>query len=174
MNVDVAPGEREPLLSLMQLYVYDLSAALEIDLGDDGRYQTPSINQYWSDPRCHPFLVRADGKLAGFALVQRRSRLDGDESVTDMAEFFIVQKFRGRGVGERAATTLFNHFSGRWEVRQRAANTAATTFWRRVIDRYTGGLFDEVTLKDARWRGPVQRFDSSTSCPRPDRFDSTR
>ncbi|AKU95113.1 hypothetical protein AKJ09_01777 [Labilithrix luteola] len=28
----------------------------------------------------------------------------------------------------------------------------------RVIDRYTGGRFDEEALDDERWRGPVQRF----------------
>ncbi len=52
---------------------------------------------------------------------------------------------------------------GRWEVRQKPENVAATEFWRRAIGRYANGRFDEVLWDDARWRDPVQRFDSSSS-----------
>jgi predicted acetyltransferase len=166
MNVHVAPAgpeDRARLLALVPLYVYDLSELLGLDVGDDGQFRPPPLDNYWTDPRCHPFLVRVDGTLAGFALVQRRSRLDGDESVTDMAEFFIMRRYRRRGVGERVAASLFDRYRGPWEVRQKIANTPATAFWRRAIARYTGGRFDEVVLDDERWRGPVQRFDSSAA-----------
>jgi len=66
-----------------------------------------------------------------------------------------------RGVGERAAAWLFERFRGPWEVRQRRENQAATAFWRRAIGRYAGGRFEELELDDERWRGPVQRFDST-------------
>jgi hypothetical protein len=41
-----------------------------------------------------------------------------------------------------------------------ASNPAATAFWGRAIDRFTGGDYVETLFDDARWRGPVQRFDS--------------
>jgi hypothetical protein len=44
-------------------------------------------------------------------------------------------------------------------VRQKKQNQAATAFWRRVIGRYA--RFDEELLDDERWRGPVQRFDTT-------------
>ena len=135
--------------------------AWRLDVGDDGRFRVPPIDDYWSDPRRHPFLLRVDGTLAGFALVQERSRLSGDESVADMAEFFVLRRFRRRGVGERAAAWLFDRFPRVWEVRQKLENRAATAFWRRAIGRYSGGNFEELVLDDERWRGPVQRFDSS-------------
>jgi predicted acetyltransferase len=160
VKLEIVPAERAPLESLLQLYVYDLSALMALDVGEDGRFRTPPIDPWFGDPRCHPFVVRADGKLAGFALIQQRSRLTGDESITDMAEFFILRKFRGRKIGERVATLSFERFAGPWEVRQRSANQPATEFWRRVIGRYTGGRFSDELLDDERWRGPVQRFDS--------------
>ena len=46
-------------------------------------------------------------------------------------------------------------------MRQKAENQAATAFWRTVIGRYSGGRFEDVVWDDARWRGPVQRFDSA-------------
>jgi predicted acetyltransferase len=166
VHVQVTPASRddEPRLkALLELYVYDFSQMLGIDVGDDGRFKLPSLEVYFTDPRCHAFLTRADDKLAGFALVQQRSRLSGDEAVTDMAEFFVMRKYRRQGVGERAAAWLFDRFPGPWEVRERAANVAATAFWRRAIGRYTGHAFEELTLDDERWRGPVQRFDSSVA-----------
>ena len=176
MNVQVTPATRddEPRLrALLELYVYDFSEMLGLDVGDDGRFKLPPLERYFAGARCHAFLTRADDKLAGFALVEQRSRLSGDEAVTDMAEFFVMRKYRRQGVGERAATWLFDRFTGRWEVRQRAANHAATAFWRRAIGRYTRGDFEELVVDDERWRGPVQRFDSpSGSSDRPRSGDS--
>lgn len=160
VNLELASAERTPLESLLQLYVHDLSALIAVDIGDDGRFPTPPVDPWFSDPRNHAFLVHADGKLAGFALVQQRSRLNGDESITDLAEFFVLRKFRGQKIGERAAGMLFDRFPGLWEVRQRKQNQPATAFWRRTIGRYTRGTFTEELLDDERWRGPVQRFES--------------
>jgi predicted acetyltransferase len=151
--------DEERLRALLQLYVYDLSELFALDPGEDGRYRTPSLDGYFDDPRKHAYLLRVDEHLAGFALVQRGSRLTGDPEVSDLAEFFVARRHRRRGVGARAAAELFDCFPGRWEVRQRAENTAATAFWRRAIGAYTGGRFDEEQVDSERWRGPVQRFD---------------
>jgi predicted acetyltransferase len=155
--VQIAPSaaeERDVLSALLQLYVYDFSEMLGLDVEDDGRYHGPPIEGR------DAFLVRVDGKLAGFALVLGKSRLTGEEGVHDVAEFFVLRRYRRSGVGEKAARWLFDRYPGRWEVRQKAANVRAIAFWRRVIDRYTGGRFDEEALDDERWRGLVQRFDS--------------
>jgi predicted acetyltransferase len=84
--------------------------------------------------------------------------LTGANGINDMAEFFVLRKYRRQGVGELAAREIFGRFTGPWEIRQRDANIGAVTFWRRVIDRYTGGQFREVTSADDVWQGPVQLF----------------
>lgn len=151
--------ERQATLdALVQHYANDLSALLGLDVEDDGRFRGPALEPYFSEPRAHAFLLRADAAIAGFALVVERSRLTGDESVRDVAEFFVLRRYRRQGVGERAARLLFARFGGAWEVRQRLDNPPATAFWRRVIARVTGGRFEDVVLDDARWCGPVQRF----------------
>ncbi|HMI87143.1 MAG TPA: GNAT family N-acetyltransferase [Polyangiaceae bacterium] len=153
--------EQKRLAGLFELYIYDFSELLGLDVGEDGRFQLPALEPYWTDPGHHPFLIRVDATLAGFALVQERSRLTDQEGVRDMAEFFVMRRYRRRGVGVRAASLLFDRFQGPWEVRQRPENRDATAFWRRAIAHYTGGRFDDAMWNDERWRGPVQRFESA-------------
>jgi predicted acetyltransferase len=152
------PEERAALAELFQLYSYDWSELLPLDVGDDGRFDDYPLDAYWREEWRHPFLIRAGGKLAGFALVSRRSRLTGADGVADMAEFFVMRRYRRKGVGFAAAAAAFDRFKGPWEVRQRPNNVTATAFWRRVIARYTNGNYQEDVLGDAVWTGPVQRF----------------
>ena len=162
-EVQVVPAlasQQAILRHLIDLYAYDFSALLGLDVGEDGRFPFRELAPFWTDDWRHAFFVRVAGKLAGFALVEDRSRLDGTTGVHDMAEFFILRKYRRQGVGAQAARRLFQRFPGRWQVRQRAQNPDATAFWRRVIDRHTGGNFEDALWNDATWQGPVQIFRS--------------
>jgi len=162
----VRADDEERVNALFQLYAYDFSEILSMDAGDDGRFLVPALGEYLKTPRRHAFLIRVGGKLAGFALIEQRSRLTGDERVNDVSEFFVMRRYRRHGVGARAAAWLFDRFPGAWEVREKAENVAATAFWRRAIGAYTGGRFDEIVIDDAHWHGPVQRFDSRAAATR--------
>jgi predicted acetyltransferase len=154
-----AAREEQPLLeNLMQLYAYDWSELRDADVGDDGRFAAMELAPYWLDAWRHPLVIRVEEKLAGFALVLERSRLTGSSGVFDMAEFFVLRRYRRRGVGMAAACAAFDRFKGPWEVRQRDENGAATAFWRRAIGGYTQGHFEELRWNAAEWTGPVQRF----------------
>jgi predicted acetyltransferase len=157
--------EKTALLNLMELYLYEFSDMEGLDLDDSGRYGYRYLDLYWTEAGRHPFLIRVDGKLAGFALVRKGSSLLGEsphpgEGCTHMAEFFILRKYRRQGAGTRAARELFDRFPGRWEVAEIPENGFATSFWRRVIGEYSGGDYEEVWLDNERWKGPVQIFTS--------------
>lgn len=163
MRIDVVKAERDDeavLERLFQLYGYDFSEFTASDVDAEGLYEEEALDRWWSEPARHPFLVRVDGQLAGLALVQQKSHFTGDANVTDMDEFFVMRKYRRRGVGREVATRLFDLFPGRWEVRQIAANTPAQSFWREVIGEYTGGRFEERFVESDQWLGPVQSFES--------------
>ncbi len=154
--------ERAVLENLTQLYSYDWSELCHLDVGDDGRFGGASLEPYWTDSWRHPFLIRVDGKLAGFALIAERSRLTGKSGVFDMAEFFVMRRFRRKRVGFAAAFAAFHRFRGAWEIRQRDENPAATGFWRRVIGDFTEGSYQEVRWDRPEWSGLVQRFWTGT------------
>jgi predicted acetyltransferase len=164
MDVQVTPATAadEPVLrNLGELYAYDFSAIVRAELGPEGRYEHDFFSACDGERRI-AYLLRVDGALAGFAIVARGSRLREDAGVWDMAEFFVVRRWRRQGVGARAAASLFARHPGRWEVRERAGNEAAREFWRAAIGSCTGGRFAEEEIADDRWRGWVQRFEASS------------
>ena len=162
--VELAPTRSEdvPVLRrLMQLYLYDLASIDGWHLGEDGAYGTAEgLERFWTEPDRSSFLLRVDGKLAGFVLVRRGAQTTDDPAAHEVSEFFVLRGYRRRGVGEWAARQVFDRFPGPWEVAQMASNTDAQAFWRAVIGRYTGGRFEDFAWRRAGAEYQVQRFDS--------------
>ena len=158
LRVDEATIDEASILhNLGELYVHDFSEITLTELNDAGRFDHDFWRECWSGERT-PYLLRVDDHLAGFAIVARGSRLADDPAVHDLAEFFVVRRYRRQGVGTRAAAAIFGLRRGRWEVRERTGNAAARAFWRKAIGAYTNGEFDEIVVADERWHGWVQRF----------------
>ncbi len=143
---------------LMELYQYDFSEFDGADIGPMGLYDYPYLDHYWVEAGRTPFLVRVDGKLAGFVLVSRYNYLTGCQDAWVMSEFFIMRKYRLRGVGEHVARWVFDHHPGAWQVSEIPENKAAIIFWRKVIGRYTHDNFEEFTPDNEYWHGLVQSF----------------
>lgn len=110
-----------------------------------------------------PFLILADGVLAGFALRTASSRLGHEGPTSNVAEFFVVRACQRSGVGRAAARALFDRFPGRWEVAQLGANTPARSFWRTVLGEYTNGAYVEHTLATDAWGRTVQTFSTPSN-----------
>jgi predicted acetyltransferase len=156
---EIDEDQRPVLEQLAQLYMYDFTEHAHGDVGEDGRFPYIDFDEFFAHRVRRAYLVRVDGKLGGFALAYEDEAMrDRDERVWWMDEFFVMRKYRKRGVGERIATQLFDTLGGTWEVGQVPTNVDATAFWRRVIGKYTGGDYEEFELDDERWRGPVQYF----------------
>lgn len=141
MNVEVisATSEQQPILAnLLELYVHDFSEHHDVELNADGRFGYTKLPLYWLEPNRHPFLVMADRKLAGLVLVKKGSEISGDDNVWDVAEFFVVRRYRRRGIGTAIAHKIWSRFPGRWEVRVMESNHTADRFWERAIEEFAG------------------------------------
>jgi len=160
-------SDRQRLENLLELYMHDFSEILGFTPGEDGRFGYAGLDAYFSQSDRLPFMIRADQRLAGFALVGRGSQVSGDPSVFDVAEFFVVRGLRRHGVGQGAAAALFSLFPGTWEVRVVDRNQGGQLFWKRAVTVFTHGNFES-----GQWRSPrgtnflVLRF-ASPPQPRP-------
>jgi len=153
-----AASGQPALANLMQLYHYDLSEVNGADVDEYGRFGSARLDAYWIEADCHPFLIRSDGQLAGFALVHRQSRLHNSFDGYSIADFFVMRRYRRQGVGRTAAILLFDRFPGPWEVSSSADNVPGHVFLRGVVDHYTGGHYSETWLQTPLWRGPIESF----------------
>jgi predicted acetyltransferase len=140
MNIDIieATLEHKPIIqNLARFYIYDLSEFQERKCPDNGLFEDEDYIRYWTKKGHFPFLVKYRDELVGFVLIdQGGSSPDIDYNI---AEFFILRKFRGREVAKFVAREMFNRFQGNWEVMAISRNFPAVRFWEKTIQEYTNG-----------------------------------
>jgi predicted acetyltransferase len=141
--IEAQLDQKAVIRHLLELYLHDFSELDGNEVDEHGLYGYRYLDHYWTENDRRPFLFLVDGRWAGFALIRL-----GDPN--DVAEFFVLRKYRRRGIGNVAARDLFQRFPGAWQVRQIATNVAATTFWRQAIPV----PYEEHMTEN----GPVQRF----------------
>lgn len=132
------PEQRRALDALAQLYIHDFTEFLgpkNLDVGEDGRFDDEmGLEDYWTKPDQSVWFIRADGKLAGFALLDAKTR-SGQPADFNMAQFFVTRPYRGKDVAGRAVEQILNDRPGQWEVAIMERNTPALRFWPRAVMR---------------------------------------
>lgn len=148
IEVECASIEQRTILeNLIQLYIYDFTEYVPMTLRPDGRFEYSRLSLYWAESGRHPFIIRADGRLAGFALVTKGSDFSGNKAVWDMAEFFVLRGERGRGVGYAGAANIWRQLPGPWEVRVMPDNLRALQFWRTSIAHFLDRPVEPVQIE---------------------------
>ena len=157
-----ASSDQQALLAnLLQLYCHDFSEFLDVEIGPDGKYPYDSLPLYWTEPHRHPFLVRVNGAPAGFAFVKRAATSTDFKTIWDMEEFFVVRRYRRRGIGTRIAKEVFKRHFGRWEIRVLASNHSGLHFWKRTITEFVGKAIPSIRITRAGHDWQVFSFASS-------------
>ena len=145
----------------MELYLYDFSQFDLADVDEHGYFGYSYLDNYWTEPDRHPYFIKVENQLAGFVLVNNHTTVLAPGTGMSIAEFFVMRKYRGKGVGQTAALEIFEKFPGRWEVRQHGANEPSKLFWEKVIGTYTHSHFEKQTISVEDWEEQVITFDNS-------------
>ncbi len=142
---------------MLELYQHDLSDVWDQDVDLHGEYGY-LLDEYWQGSGSCAYVILVQSNYAGFALVVPRPKFpDGQHW---LEQFFVIKKYRRRGIGEAAAVALFDAKPGKWEVGQMHLNIPAQAFWRRVIASYSSGQFTEAKLTYETGWSLVQQFSS--------------
>ena len=153
-------SERTLLERLLQLYYYDFSEFDPDDVDESGLFGIGGLERYGRETGHDAWLVRVDGKPAGFVLVDERSPLPDGGDRHYIHEFHVLRAYRRKGIGTAVACAVFDRYPGGWQIEQIGPNTDAQAFWRRAIERYTGGRYTERTIEGRRFPLVIQEFDT--------------
>lgn len=140
----VSVDEKEILRNLLEKYDYEFSQWDKRDVNNLGLYGYPYLDHYWTDKKRWAYFILVDGKLAGFAMVNNLPEVDNSETDFQMAEFFVLHKYRRTGVGKQAFFKVLEIHKGKWQLKRHPANIASVHFWDHVIDEYTNGQFELI------------------------------
>lgn len=146
--------------NLGRFYVYDMSEYLGFDSGwempKNGLYECIDFRKYWETKDAFPFLIKYKDELAGFAIIDKK----GSDTTIDfnMAQFFILRKFKNKGVGRHVAIKCFEKFKGSWEVMVIPGNKGAYQFWKSIIASYTKNNFIEYQRAVAHFNNSIKNI----------------
>lgn len=143
--------------NLARFYAYDMSRycgqAFEgWEFPENGLYEAFDLKKYFKDESRHSFLIKINGELAGFVLINKLEIIP--ETDWNMGEFFIIAKFQRSGIGAKVAQQVFERFKGEWSVGAIPQNIRAVHFWRKVIAQYTQGNFHEDKMTSEQLKTP--------------------
>jgi predicted acetyltransferase len=153
--VKVNSNEENTLHRLIQFYIYEFTRfRKDIVLERDGSYKPFNLEKYWEEDKYHPFFIKLEEELVGFALIEEGN----EDSPNVIEEFFVIRKYHAKGLGRAAAQKLFSMFPGKWHVVQIENNYPAQAFWRKTIREYTSNTFTE---RYDEHRRSIQEFDTA-------------
>jgi predicted acetyltransferase len=152
--------------NMLELYLYDLSEYWPYELDVHGQFGYHTLDYYWREENHAAFVFLVEGRYAGFGLVN--DDVVSPQSDLWLAQFFVLRRYRRRGIAGAAARRIFDRLPARWEVGELPNNLPAQAFWRRLIADYSGGRYSDDFVKDGDWEGFVQRFDNRSYAQRPE------
>ena len=145
--VKASKEDKKVLYNMMQLYYYELSKYEDesaiFELNPDGTYPIRYFDLYWTEKTRFPYLLKGDDKNIGLVLVRER-----EDNYIEIAEFFILNKYQGKGAGSFMANTIFNLHKGNWEIRTLLKNIPAQNFWRKIVKERTTNNYEEKYIRD--------------------------
>ena len=128
---------RHILENLFPLYIYDMSEYMGWSPNQEGLfiYNNSNFDVYWDREDHTPYFICVDGDIAGFVLIRKYPT---NLSLYDIEQFFILRKYKRKGVGKGAIAQVLNHYPGEWQIRVLLENSGALAFWEAAIANAVG------------------------------------
>lgn len=146
-----------PFINLQGYYEAEFSFITQNDVDELGQFDLKSLQKSWNNYNYDAYLLYSKSTPIGLCVVNLSSQISFGENTKDIAEFYILPKYRNKGAGLWFAHTLFNLYPGQWEIRQLKNAEQARKFWLKTIESYTK-QYKESFIDDQIWHGYLQEF----------------
>lgn len=120
------------LRNLYSLYLHDLSKfTVNLDIGADGFFHYEGLDTFWEVEGLSPYFIKLENNIIGFLLLLERPFLkkENDFGINDI---FILNKYKGNGLGKQAVEELFKEKHGKYFVIELVKNIPAVSFWKKL------------------------------------------
>ncbi|KKD01805.1 acetyltransferase [Photobacterium halotolerans] len=140
----ISVDSRHILENLFSYYVYDMSEFMGWGPNSDGlfTFNPETLDSYWKETSHVPYFIYIDKEIAGFALVRHYPI---EPEVFDIDQFFVLRKFKGKGIGKKVFLAVVANHLGKWQIRVLKENEAALNFWISAVKNRVGSSY-EVSL----------------------------
>jgi predicted acetyltransferase len=134
LRIDRASAADEPVfMRLFQLYFHDFSDWSGEDVDDQGRFDAWDPGTFAADSGSTAHLLRMDGRLAGFLVVETVDTPGGP--MTEFADLFVLRKYRGGGVAMEVVRRMMVGSGHPWLVAVFRRDAQALAFWQKAFAR---------------------------------------
>lgn len=137
LSVEAAKHQDKDLLSrLLQLYFFDSTHWSKEDIQEDGLYECDEeslLNFLDSESSYRAYILRVDGRPAGFALVEDVS-FEGT-LISEFADLFVLPKSRRLGLASLATRRLVVNSDKAWLIAVFREDAEAMRFWQSAFKK---------------------------------------
>lgn len=137
----VTVDEKEILKNLLEKYDYEFSQWDNRDVNKLGLYGYNYLDYYWIEENRYAFFIIVDENLAGFVMINDYPEVEDEPTDYTISEFFVMYKYRQKGVGKFAAFKVFDMFRGKWQLKRHPKNISSVYFWNNIVATYTEGNY---------------------------------
>ncbi|BAB04815.1 GNAT family N-acetyltransferase [Halalkalibacterium halodurans] len=131
---EVLEKEKSILRNLYSLYLHDLSKFTSmIEIGADGFFEFEGLDKFWEVDGLSPYFILLDDNIIGFILLLERPFLQ-KESDFGINDIFILNKYKGNGMGRKAIKKIFCEKQGKYFVIELIENRPAISFWKKIYN----------------------------------------
>ncbi len=140
--VKIKAESRHILDNLCPYYIYDMSEHMGWPPNENGQFtfNKSSLDAYWGREDHVPYFIHDDEELAGFVLVRKDPI---NNLVYDIEQFFVLSKFKRKGVGKQTLKLVAEQFPGQWQIRVLIGNESALKFWQSAISGLVGDNYTQ-------------------------------
>ena len=170
MNIilkQVEISEREILANLLEKYDYEFSQYDNRDVNKLGLYGYKHLDSYWIEESRWAYFIEVDEKLAGLVMIGNFPPVEEREMNFSVSEFFVMYKYRRKGIGKKAFFMVADLHRGKWQLQRHPKNIASVHFWDNAINEYTKGSYKLIKSHPKSWKyedgtfGDVYFFDNT-------------
>jgi len=139
-------NQKATIYNLIQMYECEWSQYNHVDVEENGFYDYELDDEFFDidNKECASFLVKVEGKIAGFVLITVGEEEDPKKPDWAIDEFFILPKYRRSGIGKHVFFDVLNKYKGIWVLWSHPKNETAVKFWDKSIDEYTKGNYEHI------------------------------